>query len=195
MTFDYMSWEAAATFVAVVGASVVGWRQVGIARQQANIQAEQAAIDARLASIEELKLRSEQFDRRMSVYHAADAWMSWIMTRGTIPGKESRALRAVNITRKNPIPIPGTEEREDYIRAMNLSRFIFRPAVYGALLKAWNHAEDWIDAARSEASSRQEVIARQAKMDEARKEIRELQDILFDIFNPELNLSDVGAGR
>jgi hypothetical protein len=74
-TIDWsgFSWEAFSTLVtglaAVAAATFVGRRQTGIAAKQTTILDRQVAL-------EELKLRSELFDRRFAIYEATHAFIS-----------------------------------------------------------------------------------------------------------------------
>ncbi|MFN4184517.1 MAG: hypothetical protein ACK4M6_06995 [Hyphomonas sp.] len=69
------SWEAFATIFtgvfAVVAASVVGIRQVG--------------IQTKLVDLEKLKVEVELFDRRLRVYEAAVAWFKAFIADGLAP--------------------------------------------------------------------------------------------------------------
>jgi hypothetical protein len=75
--WDQLNWEAFATLAAgalTVGAAVIiGLRQVGITAKQASISARQTEILGKQAELDELKLRSDLFDRRFKVYEATQA--------------------------------------------------------------------------------------------------------------------------
>lgn len=70
-----IDWSAWATLVAVIGAVIIGIlqsniarRQVAIAARQVEIMGNQATIAAQQANTESIRLRSELYDKRLSVY-------------------------------------------------------------------------------------------------------------------------------
>ena len=78
------TWQAFATLLAVVGATVVGWRQVGIAKLQAE-------ISARQAKIAETNLRIQLLDRRSDcVNRMRDIHGEWLQDSQL--SDESRAI-------------------------------------------------------------------------------------------------------
>lgn len=103
MNIDWsaFSWEAFATLVtgvaAVVGATIVGLRQVGIQKRQADIQEKQVEI-ARL------EVAASLFDRRMEVYSSV------AMVAGSIMSGTD----------------PTVAMRIDMLKAMDRSYFLFK---------------------------------------------------------------------
>ena len=73
-----INWEAWATFTvgvaAVIGATIVGLRQTGIARQQTLILASQVEI-------ERARLRAELYDRRLTVYEGVERYIKFITSK------------------------------------------------------------------------------------------------------------------
>jgi hypothetical protein len=112
--------QAAATLLAglaaVVAAVIVGLRQAGIARTQAEISRRQTEILGRQVLLDELKNRSDVFDRRFAIYQATVKLLSEVMVH---------AAKA-----------SGDTER-DFLRALDQSKFLFRPAVYESLRTLW----------------------------------------------------------
>jgi len=104
------SWEAFATLftgvAAVVGASIIGWRQ-------SEIMAKQTAIAERQAEIEKLSHRSEQFDRRLKVYETAVEWLREFWQHG-------------EAAKDNDL-------RNRYVWAIETAKFLFRPEVSAAM--------------------------------------------------------------
>ncbi len=188
LQFAYLSWEAFATLItgalAVFAAFRVGLKQV-------EIQYRQASIQSRLAAIEERKLRSDLFDRRIAVYEASARWFSYFVTTGQVAGKPTRAQKAMNVVSSRPKPIPGMDVSNAFLEAMLLSKFLFQPHVERALKAAWDASERWSDIARSDLGSYNDEKDRQALMAEARREITLIYDSLVDIFAAELQLSDL----
>ena len=101
--------------LALVGAIVVGLRQSKILEQQTHIQRTQANLAESALDLEHLKVRSDLFDRRFSVYQAVRNWLIW--------------------TEENERP-PGAKDTleghfyEEFQRARDLSRFVFPPHVH-----------------------------------------------------------------
>ena len=91
MTVDWeaFTWEAFATLMtgasAVIGAVCIGIRQSAISHRQTEILHRQV-------SIEELRLRSELFDRRFAVYEATEAYLAHAID---IDGPPSRDIEQV----------------------------------------------------------------------------------------------------
>jgi hypothetical protein len=88
----------------------VGRRQVAIARQQKDILARQVALD-------ELKLRSDLFDRRFSVYEATRTFLTEVMRI------------ADKVT---------AEAQYQFSIAIDQSTFLFREEVRTSLLEIWS---------------------------------------------------------
>jgi hypothetical protein len=82
------SWEAFATLAtgigAVVAAIVVGLRQAGISDRQSRILERQVGLD-------ELKLRSDLFDRRFAVYEATRKFVGHIMAHASEPDQQTQS--------------------------------------------------------------------------------------------------------
>lgn len=109
------TWEAFATLftgvAAVVGATVIGWRQ-------SQIMAKQTAISEKQAEIEKLNHRSEQFDRRMKVYETAVEWLRHFWAHGSAATGDLH---------------------NRYIWAIETAKFLFRPEV-SAAMENWRKA-------------------------------------------------------
>jgi len=108
-----LNWEAFATlatgFAAVAAAFTVGRKQVAIAEQQKEILSRQVALD-------ELKLRSELFERRFAVYEATRSFLSEIMVNGDKVRSECES---------------------QFLIALDQSTFLFHAEVRQTLLKLW----------------------------------------------------------
>lgn len=121
--FTCISWEAAATLItglgAVVAAGAVGWRQTEIMKEQAKIQRDQLLIEDAGRKLEELKIKTDLFDRRMAVYQVANEWLfAWYLH-----GKVS------------------TDQELRMLQAKDQSEFLFRREVWSAMV-------EWIANAR-----------------------------------------------
>ena len=103
------SWEAFSTIfvglLAVGGATIVGWRQVGIQQEQTRILEGQVRLDS-------LRYNAELFDRRLEVY------------QGT-----ARYLSSIAQNAKKPDP----ELEREFLLALNMSKFLFSPNVHDQL--------------------------------------------------------------
>lgn len=188
MKLAYLSWEAFATMItgalAVYAAFRVGLKQVDIQNRQAKIQ-------ERLSAIEERKLRSDLFDRRIAVYEASAKWFAYFLTRGQVAGRPTRAQKALDSTSDKPRSVPGMDVSIAYLDAMLMSRFLFQPHVERALRAAWDASERWSETARREGGGYNDEKQRQALLAETRNEIILIYDSLVDIFAPELQLGDL----
>ncbi|MGH7025878.1 hypothetical protein [Brevundimonas sp.] len=114
--FAFISWEAAATlatgFAAVAAAWCVGKNQIAIQKRQTRIQHE-------LQKLEALKIKTDLFDRRMTVYLAIDSWLAEWVLRGEVR-KETEIA---------------------FYKAHDQATFLFGPEVRSAFL-------DWYRAAQ-----------------------------------------------
>lgn len=112
---------------AIVGAFIIGRRQLKLLDYQAALQGE---IGLRAASIEKLKVKVDLFDRRMEVYEAVEAFVHAIVRDGRSPNHrrkgEKRSDRDIEITR-------------DFIESMTRARFLFEDGVRDVI---WN--EVWL---------------------------------------------------
>ena len=110
------TWEAFATLVtgivAVGGATLIGLRQVGISDRQSAIMERQVGLD-------ELKLRSDLFDRRFAVYEATRQFLAEIVAHADEPEKE-------------------TQNR--FLWAVDQSRFLFSSDVSARLTDLWRRS-------------------------------------------------------
>lgn len=86
--WDTMTWEAFATLcaAAAAGAAVVG--AVFVGRRQAEILAAQTTIAASMLELEELKLRSDLYERRIEVFAAVREILSFVVMTGKVPGMD-----------------------------------------------------------------------------------------------------------
>jgi hypothetical protein len=76
ISMDSFTWQVAATFCAAAGAVAVGWRQVGIARLQADISKSSMEIARAQAFTARLAQRIALFEKRFAVYQAVQAYIS-----------------------------------------------------------------------------------------------------------------------
>jgi len=133
MQLDYLSWEAFATLVAVIAAFIVGRRQVGIAARQTDIQTEQTRIQNRLADLEELKLRQALFDARYQVYNASRKWLVFTIQHGS-PPYSTKVLKGAQKDFEMRLA-------DEFLDAVDRSRFLFRPTVRLVLFKMWESGQ------------------------------------------------------
>lgn len=96
--------------LALIGAIMIG-------RRQMMILGEQTAIQARAMGIEDLKVRADLFDRRMDVYETVEAYVRAIQMRGQPP---SSTLVDNGTDREEDLALSGA-----FHEAMNRSRFLF----------------------------------------------------------------------
>lgn len=108
------SWEAFATLtggiLAVVAALAVGIRQTQISRDQTTILARQVHLA-------ELEQKIALYDKRMEIFHSANDFL-------------------VEVLHHTGSPPPET--RNDYLKCLNLSRFLFSPALFNKLNEIWH---------------------------------------------------------
>ena len=97
----------------------VGWRQVGISREQTKIAARQTEILNEQAKLEGLRLRESLFDRRMDVYEPVAWFLAHFVQRATRP--------------------PAERERA-FLNALNRAQFLFRNQVSTDLKAIWTKA-------------------------------------------------------
>ncbi len=130
-------WAALLAFIAALmalaAAAWVGRRQSSIMLEQARIQALQADIANRALEIEDLKVRTDLFDKRMAIFDAAQAFTRFIFTDGAPPNSR-RGRSAAERQRQMKVS-------RDFSEAMERSRFVFDEEVRQAL---WD--DIWIKA-------------------------------------------------
>lgn len=126
---------------AVLAAGIVGWRQATILAAQNDIQKAQAGIASASLEIakatldlEKLKVKSDLFERRLEVYEATQDYLAYIVRHAEIPGS-GRGEGKTAAARQE-----SNELRNDYVQAMDKSKFLFRPTVYGNLNAIWKDA-------------------------------------------------------
>lgn len=155
------TWEAFATvatgILAVAAAAWVGRRQADIAARQTDILARQVALD-------ELKLRTDLFDRRMVVYVATERLLARVLTE--FDEKEREVERA-------------------FVLAMDQAGFLFRPAVKVELRAIYKKF-------RLYRATQKRLLAGLATADEEHEHFTWLSvkaDHLSDVFGDELRLA------
>jgi len=122
--FDWQSFATLTTgLAAVLGAVIVGWKQVGIADRQANISEHQSGILGRQVDLEETKLRAELFQRRLETFEITADFILHIME------------------------LPQTDEADtrtkSFCSKMRESQFLFsNPEVYPTLVSFWEKGND-----------------------------------------------------
>lgn len=130
MDFDYLSWEAFATLLA--GALAVG-AAIYVGLRQTQIQTKQVLIQDRLAELEELKLRQALFDARYQVYNASRKWLVFTVQHGS-PPYSTKGLEEAQLA----VEMKWADE---FLDAVDRSRFLFRPAVRQVLFKMWESGQ------------------------------------------------------
>ena len=70
------TWQVVATFAAVVGATIIGLKQVGIAKGQAETARAAMEVAKAQALTARLMQRGNLFDKRFEVYLAVRAYLS-----------------------------------------------------------------------------------------------------------------------
>jgi hypothetical protein len=174
-----IDWSAWATLVvgiaAVIGAFVIGLRQVGIAARQADItfrQAEimdrQTDIAERQAETERTRLRAELYDRRVVVLTAIENYLSSMSTNRGVPPSDvsDRLYRSMSIA-----PFLLGEDAEILCRKLINTAAILR------------YATDLLDSRGSDSD--EELIERVMNI---YYEVDLLRSELRDLMNKYLNL-------
>lgn len=98
-----IDWSAWATFVvgiaAVIGAFIIGLRQVGIAARQAETMERQTLIADKIANIERIKLRTELYDRRVMIFTTIDNYIDISSDNDGIVSKQLKTdlYRAISL--------------------------------------------------------------------------------------------------
>jgi hypothetical protein len=177
-----MVWAAfigfAGGLAALVGALIVGSRQIGIQERQTKV------VEATLG-LEELTVKAQLFEKRLAVYDAARAFVREIVVSNHVPGWGSS-----NETRQVKLDA-------DFREAMDRSRFLFRPSVSKNLAHIWRLANEFhfhvpspgpADESEDEKNSRevQEIVRKHAHF-------LAVLDTMSDIFGDELVLSSPPA--
>lgn len=181
MSFDYMSWEAFMTLL--TGALAVGAALI-VGMRQTDIQREQVAIQNRLADLEELKLRQALFEARYQTYNSARMWLLATVQAGT-PPYSVKDLKG------------ETREAEfrwanDFLDALDRSRFLFRPAVRAELVKMHEAGQALLQADKAlerDSSSHEQREKAANKHDEAFTYLSNLLVNFSDVFGDELKLT------
>lgn len=159
-------------FLALGGAVVVGLRQTAILAHQTDLQAKIASASL---EVEQLKLRTDLFDRRFAVYEATRNWL--LFTEGN----------------ERPPGLKRGEEGKlyrDFQAARDVARFVFPRNVF-----------DTLEAIRLVGNDLAFVIDRMDKEDEVGpaveehlrliEEVRRHINQMRDLFGAEMNLSSL----
>ena len=116
--------------IAVYFAYRIGQRQLNILNAQVNLQAE---ASGQALAIEDLKVRTDLFDKRMEVYKATQAFVSVILTDGDPPSFK-RTGTAEEQARQQGIA-------RDFQDAVERSRYLFGRDVHDRLFEGvWDAA-------------------------------------------------------
>lgn len=185
--WDAMTWEAFATLAAglaaVIGATLVGLRQMAISKRQVALQ--------------QLELRRLLYDLRRPIYDATRRWLSFILQTGHIPNRPG-APDQVQLDRR----VIGAREAElerqaklegEFLQAIEDSRFVFGPEVFSSLENLWVQGNEMH---YHRVSQRAINADRQRHIDEEARLHRWFVDAIKDlanVFGDELKVSDGGA--
>lgn len=179
--WDQFTWEAFATLLAallaVAGAVAVGLRQV--------------AIQQRQAEIADLEVRSTLWRERLAVYDATRAYLSHIVTKASVPGRQTPGGKMTSQ------PAVAMDVAQAFFTALDRSQFLFRPEVHRALDEVWRDAEKLADL-RGSADIMYEPTKTpmEKRAAELRKKLVDRHANVAAIFGDELKLTDrVGAQR
>lgn len=173
--WNSFSWEAFATlaagFGAVIAATVIGVRQTGIADRQARILERQVALD-------ELRLRSDLFDRRWAVYEATREFLAEIMRHAAEPKQELQ---------------------HEFLMSMNEASFLFHPKVSEELQDMWKRSCEFF-AVKSISTHLYQTTGQYGKenIEKSHNYLLWLSDKrgkIGDVFGEEMNLSAIEASR
>lgn len=185
MTFDYLSWDAFATLL--TGALAVGAALL-VGLRQTDIQTKQVTIQNRLADLEDLKLRQALFEERYQVYNASRKWLVATLQYGRPP------YPTKNLS--EPQQQLELKLADEFLDALDRSRFLFPPSVRETLWKMWTSGQELIHADRTleRESTPQEAREKAAdKHDEAFTYLESLLPDFSNLFGDDLVLSAVGV--
>tara|TARA_R110002051_G_scaffold75897_1_gene138388 strand:- start:12376 stop:12846 length:471 start_codon:yes stop_codon:yes gene_type:complete len=144
------SWEAFATLATgllAVGAAVwIGLKQMSITRRQ--------------VALENIKLRSELYDRRMEIYGATREWFDAFLQAGHTP---------------------DGDRRQRFVDAVYTSEFLFRPEV-SQRLRAWYDLG--VRHAMQERANQNEPAL------ETAKQLIDASNTLHDLFGPDMRVGE-----
>ncbi|MDB5452436.1 MAG: hypothetical protein JWO33_1014 [Caulobacteraceae bacterium] len=171
------SWEAAATLatgiMAVVGAVIVGLRQLKVAERQAKIMQRQTEIAHRQTLLADLEVRAQLFDRRMRIYKATEAFIADIL----------RDLKE-----------PTADVKWQFLAVKAEAPLLFRPDVVARLNQLWSDAGEAV-------IYRDELLRDHATGDRFRDNTAQFSALskiftsLPDFFGDELKLTMPGADQ
>lgn len=171
MTWAYFSWEAFATLAtglaAVVAAYLIGRRQSAILVRQTDLQA-QIAREAQ--AIERLKIKTDLFTHRMTVYEDVRVWLAGLVMSGNqVDNDAQRAMLA----------------------AIDRSQFLFHRVVTERLRNLYNDA--FVHGAMKEIRKYETATPNDLKRaDDAWARLVASSDRLFELFGDELRLGAEG---
>lgn len=168
LTLDNLNWEAVATFTAgiaaVAGAVVIGFRQ--------------AAILDRQVEIEQLKVKSDLFDKRFATYEATADFLTHINTY---------------------MEDPNRVKLGDWLLKYRESQFLFRPSVYVQLNEILNQATKYQLNRNSMAARDAEGLPRIPGSTKSEMELmvwlHTRLTTIHEIFEPDLKLTIPQARR
>lgn len=124
------TWQVAATFCAAAGAVAVGWRQVGIARLQADIAKSAMEIAKAQSFTARLAQRIALFEKRFAVYQAVQAYISL-----------SLAESGLNISQGDQ---EYQQDRAKIAKARHQSYFLFSEKTQRSIDEACDLADQFI---------------------------------------------------
>ena len=176
---------AVPAILAVIGAVIIGRRQLRLLDYQAALQAE---VGYRAISVEAEKLKGDLWEKRFEVYEAARKFVSFMLTHGNVPGFNTAVEGQ---TLKDQMMIQA-----DFIGAMDRSKFLFRPEVRAYMEHIWemglnlHHGKHGTPAA-PEGETEQEAKDRVANgYADFRRRMRDLMTGLADVFGDQLMLAN-----
>lgn len=170
--WDTMTWEAAAGFAAVIAAGLVGAGQTMILGQQGKVA-------EKVAEIEELKLATELYDRRIKVFTAVREVLSYAVMTGKAPGMDRS---------EQDTPI-GVEEFVAFQQGIAASAFLFSEETNREIDKIYGMLSRLTSAnRRMRLDDGKEIANARKDRDQVRKEMNDRFLSLADAFH-ELKLS------
>lgn len=179
--------EAYATIIAALIGLIGGLAAVGgaiwVAGRQSTILQKQTEIASRMVEIEEMKLKTDLYDRRIEVFSAMREVLGIVARSGRVPGYERTAGG----------DIFANAEFLRFQNAMGAAQFLFGGATRKSIEDIYRKLDDLSDVTDTIRDDQRgmtsvELTAARKKKSDLRGELTEAFSTLENLF-PELNLT------
>lgn len=175
--WDTMTWEAFATLCAATAAAAAVVGAVVVGNRQGKILAAQTNIAASMLELEELKLRSELYEKRIEVFSAIREILSFVVMTGKVPGMDRS-------DENGPLAL---DTFQNFQKAVSSAQFLFNEKTCSEIDDIYAFLANVSNANLAKKLGKNSTslnVSRTALKEEAHKRFRDLADHF-----PELKLA------